>query len=75
MANALDSGEELVTTIKNAAGIILAVTENPSWIEVFLEGDTMHTEIALERAKPLKDNIYKVKLAQDLIQRGLLASV
>ena len=32
-------------------------------------------EIALEGAKPLKDNIYKVKLAQDLIQRGLLASV
>ena len=32
-------------------------------------------EIALEGAKPLKDNIYKVKLAQDLIQRGWLASV
>lgn len=32
-------------------------------------------EIALEGAKPLKDNVYKVKLAQDLIQRGLLASV
>jgi hypothetical protein len=43
MANALDSGEELVATIKNAAGIILAVTENRNWIEVFFEGDTMHT--------------------------------
>jgi xanthine dehydrogenase YagS FAD-binding subunit len=32
-------------------------------------------EIALRDAKPLKDNGYKVKLAQDLIQRGLLASV
>jgi xanthine dehydrogenase YagS FAD-binding subunit len=32
-------------------------------------------EIALEGAKPLKDNGYKVKMAQDLIQRGLLASV
>ena len=32
-------------------------------------------EIALEGAKPLKDNIYKVKLAQDLIQRGLLTAV
>jgi xanthine dehydrogenase YagS FAD-binding subunit len=31
--------------------------------------------IALEGARPLKDNVYKVKLAQDLIQRGLLASV
>ena len=73
MANALDSSEELVATIKNAAGIILAITENRNWIEVFFAGDTMHTEIALEGAKPLKDNIYKVKLAQDLIQRGLLA--
>lgn len=32
-------------------------------------------EIALEGARPLKDNVYKVKMAQDLIQRGLLASV
>ncbi len=32
-------------------------------------------EIALEGAKPLKDNIYKIGLAQELIQRGLLASV
>ena len=32
-------------------------------------------EIALEGAKPLKDNVYKVKLAQELIQRGLLASI
>jgi xanthine dehydrogenase YagS FAD-binding subunit len=32
-------------------------------------------EIAVEGAKPLKDNGYKVKVAQDLIQRCLLASV
>jgi xanthine dehydrogenase YagS FAD-binding subunit len=32
-------------------------------------------EIALEGARPLKDNVYKVKIAQDLIRRGLLASV
>jgi xanthine dehydrogenase YagS FAD-binding subunit len=32
-------------------------------------------EIALEGAKPLKDNVYKVNLAKSLIQRGLLASV
>ena len=44
MADNLDSGEELVATIKNAAGIILAVTENRNWIEVFFEGDTMHTK-------------------------------
>ena len=44
MANTLGSGEELVATIRNAAGIILAVTENRNWIEVFFEGDTMHTK-------------------------------
>ena len=50
--------------------------------EAFLRGKKLDDavakqagEIALEGAKPLKDNIYKVKLAQDLIRRGLLASV
>ena len=32
-------------------------------------------EIALEGARPLKDNVYKVGLAKALIQRALLASV
>ena len=32
-------------------------------------------EIALDGAKPLKDNVYKVGLAKSLIQRALLASV
>jgi xanthine dehydrogenase YagS FAD-binding subunit len=31
--------------------------------------------IALEGAKPLKDNVYKVKMAQDLVRRGLLECV
>ena len=40
------------------------------------EGAAMQAgEIALQGAKPLKDNVYKVKMAQDLVQRGLLASV
>jgi xanthine dehydrogenase YagS FAD-binding subunit len=30
--------------------------------------------IALDGAKPLKDNVYKVKMAQDLVRRGLLES-
>jgi hypothetical protein len=33
------AGEQLVAAIRNAAGIILAVTENRNWIEAFLEGD------------------------------------
>jgi hypothetical protein len=36
-------GEELIAEIKNAAGIILAVTEYRNWLEVFFEGDLMHT--------------------------------
>ena len=36
--------EEPIATIKNAAGIILAVSENRSWIEVIFEGDLMHTK-------------------------------
>jgi hypothetical protein len=43
MPNEASQDEELVTTIKNAAGIILAVTEKRNWIEVFFEGDLMHT--------------------------------
>jgi hypothetical protein len=44
MANELAAGEQLITMIKNAAGVILAVTENRNWIEVFFEGDLMHTQ-------------------------------
>ena len=36
--------EEPIATIKNAAGIILAVSENRSWIEIIFEGDLMHTK-------------------------------
>jgi hypothetical protein len=44
MAGASESGEEFIASIKNAAGLILAVTENRNWIEVFFEGDLMHTQ-------------------------------
>jgi xanthine dehydrogenase YagS FAD-binding subunit len=50
--------------------------------EEFLRGKTMDAsaaqkaaEIALDGAKPLKDNVYKVGLAKSLVQRALLASV
>lgn len=44
MADALPSGGEIIDSIKNAAGIILGVSENRSWIELFFEGDLMHTK-------------------------------
>ncbi len=40
----IDSGEELLSTFRSTAGIILAVTENRNWIEVFFDGVIMHTE-------------------------------
>ena len=40
----VDIGEELLATFKSAAGIIIAVTENRNWIEVFFDGVIMHTE-------------------------------
>jgi hypothetical protein len=36
--------EELLEKVKDVGGIILAVTENRSWIELFFEGDLMHTQ-------------------------------
>jgi hypothetical protein len=43
MAESLTSGEELIERVRNAAGIILGVSENRSWIEILFEGDLMHT--------------------------------
>src|SRR5437867_10648719 len=39
------SGEEFLERVRNAAGIILGVSENRSWIELFFEGDLMYTKI------------------------------
>jgi hypothetical protein len=44
MVDALPNGDEIIDSIKNAAGIILGVSENRSWIELFFEGDLMHTK-------------------------------
>jgi hypothetical protein len=46
MADAFPNGDEIFDSIKNAAGIILGVSENRSWIELFFEGDLMHTKTA-----------------------------
>ena len=44
MGETLSSSDEIIDSIKNAAGIILGVSENRSWIELFFEGDLMHTK-------------------------------
>ena len=35
--------DEAPVTVQNAAGLIIAVTEQRNWIEVFFEGNLMHT--------------------------------
>ena len=52
-----DGGEQTIAKIKNAAGLILAVTENRNWIEVFFEGDLMHTK-TVDLPAGLSFNIY-----------------
>jgi hypothetical protein len=39
-----DARAESLARIQSVAGLILAVTENRNWIEVFFEGDMMHTK-------------------------------
>ncbi len=72
-------------TVRDARVVLGGVAPIP-WrapkAEAFLRGKKLDEpvaqkagEIALEGAKPLKDNGYKVGMAKALIQRGLLASV
>src|SRR5881397_877460 len=72
--------------VARSARVVLGGVAPVPWrvpkAEEFLRGKRMDEasaqkagEIALEGAKPLKDNVYKVGMAKSLIQRALLASV
>lgn len=72
--------------VARAARVVLGGVAPIPWrapkAEEFLRGKKIDDEttqkagdIALEGAKPLKDNVYKVAMAKSLIQRALLASV
>ena len=61
---------------------VATIIESNGTAEEFLRGKAINEanakragEIALEGAKPLKDNNYKITIARDLIQRAVLASV
>jgi len=78
----VESSGGMVRDARVVMGGVAPIPWRAAKAEEFLRGKRLDestakqaAEIALEGAKPLKDNIYKVKLAQDLIQRGLLASV
>jgi len=83
---AVDTVVESAAGLVREARLVLGGVAPIPWravkAEAFLRGKRLDEttaeqagEIALEGAKPLKDNVYKVKLAQGLIERGLLASV
>jgi xanthine dehydrogenase YagS FAD-binding subunit len=78
----VESSAGLVRDARVVMGGVAPIPWRAAKAETFLRGKRLDEatakqagEIALEGAKPLKDNVYKVKLAQDLVQRGLLASV
>jgi xanthine dehydrogenase YagS FAD-binding subunit len=78
----VESSGGMVRDARVVMGGVAPIPWRAAKAEEFLRGKRLDestakqaAEIALEGAKPLKDNVYKVKLAQDLIQRGLLASV
>ena len=82
MATIVESSGNVVRAAHVVMGGVAPIPWRATKAEEFLRGKRLDQatakqagEIALEGAKPLKDNIYKVKLAQDLIQRGLLAAV
>ena len=82
VATVVESSTGVVRNARVVMGGVAPIPWRVPKAEEFLRGKKLDEsiarqagEIALEGAKPLKDNGYKVKIAQDLIQRGLLASV
>lgn len=43
MSDPTSGKEEVIEVVKNAAGLILGVSEKRTWIELLFEGDLMHT--------------------------------
>jgi xanthine dehydrogenase YagS FAD-binding subunit len=78
----VESSAGVVRDARVVIGGVAPIPWRAAKAEEFLRGKRLDEgvakqagEIALQGARPLKDNVYKVKMAQDLIQRGLLASV
>ncbi|HEV8724204.1 MAG TPA: xanthine dehydrogenase family protein subunit M [Candidatus Binatia bacterium] len=82
VATIVESSGGMVRDARVVMGGVAPIPWRAAKAEEFLRGKRIDEAsakqagaIALEGAKPLKDNVYKVKMAQDLIQHGLLASV
>jgi xanthine dehydrogenase YagS FAD-binding subunit len=82
VATIVESSAGMVRDARVVMGGVAPIPWRAAKAEEFLRGKRLDDatakkagEIALEGANPLKDNGYKVRMAQDLIQRGLLASI
>ena len=82
VATIVESSGGAVRDARVVMGGVAPIPWRAGKAEEFLRGKAINEanarragEIALEGAKSLKDNSYKIRIAQDLIQRGLLASV
>ena len=81
VATVVQSGGGVVRDARVVLGGVAPIPWRAPKAEDFLRGQKIDdaaaqkaAEIALEGARPMKDNTYKVGLAKSLIQRGLLAS-
>ena len=82
VATVIESSNGVVREARVVLGGVAPIPWRASKAEEFLRSKKIDeetaqqaSEIALEGAKPLKDNVYKVGMSKSLIQRALLASV
>ena len=82
VATVVESSTEVAREARVVLGGVAPIPWRASKAEEFLRSKKIDEEtaqkageIALEGAKPLKDNVYKVGMSKSLIQRALLASV
>jgi len=82
VATVVQSSGGVVREARVVLGGVAPIPWRAAGAEEFLRGKKLDEanaqkagEIALEGAKPLKDNVYKIAMAKLLVQRGLLASV
>jgi len=82
VATVVESSNGVVREARVVLGGVAPIPWRASKAEEFLRSKKIDEEtaqkageIALEGAKPLKDNVYKVGMSKSLIQRALLASV
>jgi xanthine dehydrogenase YagS FAD-binding subunit len=82
VATIVQSSGGMVREARVVLGGVAPIPWRAQKAETFLRGKKLDDGLAqqagafaLEGAKPLKDNVYKVQMAQDLVRRGLLQSV